>query len=403
MNSAPSEDGGEAIAGTSRADNSSPEKHTAEESSCESSSSGNVEEGPPRKKQKKHQNASDDPRFAELFNQVSLLTNIIMHQQYASRENAASVSDFLINPASIPESLNLGECRTNFEENRVRKPANAKRLQQLIKLQHFKSSTWPHIRYKKALIDMLAAPGFCNLKINNELYCLNKGRDFLAPTEEIMAAITNGMLHQRELLQSGLQEIIDWAHNNRDELRCENLFNKFTSTFGSDSSSYKLSEQLLQIICGKRAECIEMRRKRLIDGIQDKNIQAALHNIPPCEEFLFEKTELGAFIQSLGGPQFWLSSSRIQRNKENHYKTREAPSTSSYKSNMQNNRYNFHNKHIVFISNAVCFPEAYNMTVLHYNKTDIMCRENIQHCQKFFLVKTMSSANDAGSVVLAGE
>lgn len=342
MNPEPSVHGDGATAGTSRADNSPPSKHTAEEeSSCESSSSDSIiEEGPPRKKQKKHQNASDDPRFDQLCNQVSLLTNIIMHQQCASQGDANSSRDFLFNPASGPDILDLGECKTNFDENRVRKMADERRLQQLIKLQHFNSSTWPHIRYKKALTDMLAAPGFCNLKINDEMCFLNKGKDFLAPTEEIMAAITNGMLHQRELMQLGLQEIINWAHNNQNEFCYENLFNKITSTFGCESPSYRLSEQILQIICGKRAECIEVRRRRLIDEIPDKNIQAALKNIPPNEEYLFEKTKLRALILSLGGPHFWLSSSRI---KKNNNKAKEPSSSSGFNSNTQSNRYNFRN------------------------------------------------------------
>ncbi|CAH0728290.1 unnamed protein product, partial [Brenthis ino] len=309
------------------------ERQEREDSSCSSSSSSSEpeEEEPPRKKSKRDAQVTVDLRIDALYEQVSFLTNLIMHQQCASSSNTNVTAkttdvieqpeqnndDFLTNPCSItPKSLDLGFCKTDFDEKKVLKPADEQRLNQLIKLQHFNSSTWQHIRYKKALADMLAFPGFCNLKINDEICCLNKGKNFLASTEEIMAAITNALLYQRQLLQSGLQEIVNWSHNNPTELTSNNLFNKISEMFGNSSPSYKLSEQTLQIVCGKRAECIETRRKRLISEISDKSIQAALVNIPPSEEFLFEKTQLMSLVQSLGGPHYWLSPPQISKNRD---------------------------------------------------------------------------------------
>ncbi|CAH0731537.1 unnamed protein product, partial [Brenthis ino] len=308
------------------------ERQEREDSSCSSSSSSSEpeKEEPPRKKSKRDAQVTVDLRIDALYEQVSFLTNLIMHQQCASSSNTNVTAkttdvieqpeqnndDFLTNPCSItPKSLDLGFCKTDFDEKKVLKPADEQRLNQLIKLQHFNTSTWQHIRYKKALADMLAFPGFCNLKINEEICCLNKGKDFLASTEEIMAAITNALLYQRQLLQSGLQEIVNWSHNNPTELTSNNLFNKISEMFGNSSPSYKLSEQTLQIVCGKRAECIETRSKRLISEISDKSIQAALVNIPPSEEFLFEKTQLMSLVQSLGGPHYWLSPPQTSKNR----------------------------------------------------------------------------------------
>ncbi|CAH2089772.1 unnamed protein product [Euphydryas editha] len=329
-----------------------------EDSSCSSNSSTSEseEEGPPRKKSKRDAQVTVDPRIDALYEQVSVLTNLIMHQQYALSTNTnvpakstdviehpkQSNGDFLTNPCtSTPKSLDLGICKTDFDEKKVLKPADEQRLNQLIKLQHFNSPTWQHIRYKKALTDMLAYPGFCNLKINDEICCLNKGKDFLASTEEIMAAITNALLYQRQLLQSGLQEIINWSHNNPTELTSDNLFKKISEMFGTMSPSYKLSEQTLQIVCGKRAECIETRRKRLINEISDKSIQAALVSIPPSEEFLFEKTQLISLVQSLGGPHYWLSPPQAVKNRDQvkrkyHEPT---PSTSKLRSQGQDKNY----------------------------------------------------------------
>ncbi|CAH0731480.1 unnamed protein product, partial [Brenthis ino] len=336
MNRAPSEVD-EAIEANRPIVSNSPtierERQEREDSSGSSSSSSSEpeEEEPPRKKSKRDAQVTVDLRIDALYEQVSFLTNLIMHQQCASSSNTNVTAkttdvieqpeqnndDFLTNPCSITlKSLDLGFCKTDFDEKKVLKPADEQRLNQLIKLQHFNSSTWQHIRYKKALTDMLAFPGFCNLKINDEICCLNKGKDFLASTEEIMAAITNALLYQRQLLQSGLQEIVNWSHNNPTELTSNNLFNKISEIFGNSSPSYKLSEQTLQIVCGKRAECIETRRKRLISEISDKSIQAALVNIPPSEEFLFEKAQLMSLVQSLGGPHYWLSPPQISKNRD---------------------------------------------------------------------------------------
>lgn len=325
-----------------------------EQDSSSASTSSNSEaeqEGPPRKKQKGDSQVTVDHRIDALFNQVSFLTNLIMHQQYTpsteslSNEIIEQPNDtstvFLTNPSvNIPKSLDLGSCKTDCDDKKIIKLADEKRLQQLIKLQHFNAPTWQHIRYKKALTDMLAFPGFCNLKINDELCCLGRGKDFLASTEEIMAATTNALLQQRELLQSGLQSIIDWAHNNPTQLKSDNLFNKISEIFGNTSESYKLSEQTLQILCGKRAECIDIRRKRLISEIPDKSIQAALNNIPPSEEFLFDKTKLVSLIQSLGGPHFWLSPQalKIKEQTKNKYKE-PIPSTTKYRPQTQKNNF----------------------------------------------------------------
>ena len=63
---------------------------------------------------------------------------------------------------------------------------------------------------------------------------------------------------------------------------------------------------MLQVVCGKRAECIETRRERLLAEAPNKNVQGALRRIPPSSEYLFGKEYLVSLIQSLGGAQSWL-------------------------------------------------------------------------------------------------
>lgn len=327
---------------------SSERVHEENSSSSDPTSGSEAEDVEPARKKRKRE-LSVDAKIEALFNQVSALTNIIMHQQCVpSANNNQTIEtidddtrEFFINPeAACSKSLDLGTCRTDFDNKKFIKPADGKRLKQMVDLQHFNSPTWQHVRYSKTLHEMIAQPGFCNLKINDELCCLNRGKDYLAPTELVIAALTNTLLQQRELLQSGLQNIIDWGHNNPGDLNSDNLFKKITESFGKSSESYKLSEHALQIACGKRAECIETRRQRLISEISDKNIQKALSNIPPSEEYLFEKTQLSSLIQSLGGPHFWLSQSRTNNKDKNTFKRKHnepTPSTSRAYPHYKNN------------------------------------------------------------------
>lgn len=319
--------------------------HSGDSSNSNNSSSSDDEH--PHKTHRRDVKVTVDPRVDALFNQVSALTSLIMHQQNMQNSNttesvklpASSEPDFLVNPSSTKlKLLDLGTCKTEFDDKKHIKPANESRLKQLIDLQHFNSPAWQHVRYSKALSDMTAQPGFCNLKVNDEMCCLNKGKDYLAPTEQVVAALTNALLYQRELLQAGLQEIVDWAHNNPTELNPTNMFSKVTESFGKTSLSYKLSEQALQIVCGKRAECIEIRRQRLINEIPNKNIQAALSNIPPSEEFLFDKTRLTSLINSLGGPLLWLSQPQSKDKPNLKRKFKETIPSNSQSNTMSKNK-----------------------------------------------------------------
>lgn len=314
---------------------------SVQSSSSETTSSSDDERSCKKRRDPK---VTVDPRVDALYNQVSALTSFIMHQQGIPNGNfsksvevpAVSEPDFLVNPSvSGSKLIDLGTCKTDFDDRNHIKPADESRLKQLIDLQHFNSPSWQHVRYRKALNDMIAQPGFCNLKINDEMCCLNKGKDYLAPTELVVAALTNALLYQRELLQTGLQGLVNWAHNNPAELNPNNMFIKITETFGKSSLSYKLSEQVLQILCGKRAECIEIRRQRLISEIPNKNIQAALLNVPPSEEFLFDRTRLTSLINSLGGPLFWIPQSKDKPNLKRKF-NEITPSSS------QSNTYNQH-------------------------------------------------------------
>lgn len=284
-------------------------------SSSSSSSSSSESERPSYKR--KH-----DPRIDALISQVGYLSNICMqnlsqgvsYQSNNPSENNSQnkiednpSSSFITNPIEIRKVLELGKIETDYNKSKLIKTALPDRVKSIKQLQHFGEPLWKHVKYSKALQTFAATPAFVELKVNDELCHLNKEKDYLAGTEAVIAALSNAVLEQRELLRSGLQNIVDWACQSPQELNPQSLFEKISNNFGNNSDTYKNIEETLQVICGKRAECVEIRRERILKEITNKPIQLALRNIPPSEEHLFEKERLLQLIQSLGGPQTWLS------------------------------------------------------------------------------------------------
>lgn len=299
-----------------------------DDSSSESSSSEDERfASPPPNKRRKYKHTYSDPRVDTLAAQVNYISNYVAQLSnhdlptdfYPSTSNLPSTSsqdksEFLTNPSltttnfATNNTLKLGDININYDENRIIPLANKERLNELNKLQQFDSQAWKGIRYKKAMQTFVASPGFMGLKINEELCHFNKSKDYLASTETLMASLSSAVLEQRHLVQSGLQDILDWAAKDTTNLNVNNLFEKFSTMFGPGSDISKNSEVSMQIICGKRAECIELRRDRILKEIGNANVRATLQNIPPSSEYLFSRDALQPIIQSLGGSHTWLNT-----------------------------------------------------------------------------------------------
>lgn len=54
-----------------------------------------------------------------------------------------------------------------------------------------------------------------------------------------------------------------------------NLFQQLSNSFAQGSQLQKNFDQIMQLICGKRADCIENRRERLLTELPNKNIQTS--------------------------------------------------------------------------------------------------------------------------------
>lgn len=62
----------------------------------------------------------------------------------------------------------------------------------------------------------------------------------------------------------------------------------------------------MQIVCGKRAECVETRQERILAEIPNKTLREGLRKIPPSTEHLFEKTALNLHVQQTDGIDKWI-------------------------------------------------------------------------------------------------
>lgn len=257
----------------------------------------------------------DIEHFNCLLNQMNVLTNLLKNNANSvppTNSNEPSKSDsqesFLQRPAAIIENnlqLNIGKVNTLLKDPKVPSsdPSRVKRLEEL---QKFNNSNWKEVRYSEVLKTHSAHPGFIELGINDELRQFIKGKDYMAPTERSLAAISNALLSQHEHLKQQLQEFVNWAATPNTELTATSVYEKISELFNVKSKFHKTSEDIMQIVCGKRAECIESRRERILAEIPNKHLRDGLRKIPPSSEFLFDNSALQSYIQSTGGMDKWI-------------------------------------------------------------------------------------------------
>lgn len=81
---------------------------------------------------------------------------------------------------------------------------------------------------------------------------------------------------------------------------------KINKIFTSGEFS-KVSADLLQMICGHRAETIQMRRDGVTNAVRDPLVKASLRKIPPSEVSLFNSEQLVIALEKAGGVKkaFW--------------------------------------------------------------------------------------------------
>ena len=279
---------------------------------------------PPTKKTR----CNNSSRYQQLQDQINALASLIVQGSSSALVQNETPDNFLTRPAESKKILDFGELKTDIDEKKAVLPALKERLDILNILQRFGSSEWKEVRYSNTLRNFTAFPGFTDLRVNEELCYLDRKKDPILATERVLAGLSNAILEQKDVLKISLQEIVDWAFSNPRDFNPNTLFDKLSSAFGSGSQMLKNFDQIMQVICGKRAECIENRRERLLSELQNKNVQAALRRIPPSSEYLFSKEKLAPLIQSLGGSQNWLNTPSYMTTKRPLQKKDSVPSGS---------------------------------------------------------------------------
>lgn len=234
--------------------------------------------------------------------------NSNMHMPGTIKAPQSDSAPFLQRPVTLIENnqkLDLGNLSTLLKDPKMASsdPSRVKRLEEL---QKFNDVNWKEVRYAEALKSYCAQPGFIELNVNDELRQFSKGKHFIVPVERSYAALSNALLSQQECLKQQLQEFVDWAASPTADLTASNIFDKISELFNTKSKFHKTSEDIMQIVCGKRAECIESRRERILAEIPNKLLREGLRKIPPSVECLFDTTALASYIQRTGGVDKWI-------------------------------------------------------------------------------------------------
>lgn len=64
-----------------------------------------------------------------------------------------------------------------------------------------------------------------------------------------------------------------------------------------------MSDDLLQIVCGRRADFINIRRESLLRQISEEFHRDVLHKIPPSSETLFNEDSVQKYLTKIGGAE----------------------------------------------------------------------------------------------------
>lgn len=307
--------------GESRARRSSPARarSSTSRSRSASSSSSSDEEPPPKRRRRDSRSRSRDSirdmdrRFELLSQQLVSHVNDMFCASYSAMHPSASTSTRAVPGPSfgawndpflcIPTSVNdIADLDVSVKQPTVPK-ANPDRVAKLSSMQRFDSSDWNSVRYAEVQKKYVAFPAFSELKVNEELRRLE---DPFAPVkwfqmERSFAALSNAFLEQNEVVNLALRNMIEWCTHPDTKLTPSSIHDKLKVLFGNESGYNEVSRDILQIICGKRAEVLEFRRRTILKCLKGKYMREDIETIPPSAEYMFNPQMLADYIQKIGG------------------------------------------------------------------------------------------------------
>lgn len=250
-----------------------------------------------------------DQRLDFLQKQVSELKYLLTRNYHDVQKSTAeteglreslgdddSVASCLIKPDE--PDFEWDDCTVTSEA--VKRTAELK-LNYLRKIQHFDSSEWNSVRYTDVQKKYISSPAFTNLAVNDELmayetkFCQSRSLD------QSFGAMTNMLIAQKESLQTALKDLLAWSADSDTQLTRASLASKVHELFSNTCPYMSVSKDLLQMVCGRRANIIEHRRENALSAVKDKYNKAILRKIPPSCEYIFQAKEFSDAVVKLGG------------------------------------------------------------------------------------------------------
>lgn len=176
--------------------------------------------------------------------------------------------------------------------------------------------TFSQIRYAEVQKKLHASPVFNSLKINPILatYGSSSNQDHLARMDYTLGTVSHGLLLQREALTNTLKDLANKYPAMKQDLK---------DILSTDTTLKSISDDLLQYVCGRRAEVIEQRRNGFLP--KDEYQAALLGAIPPSTTHLFCETGLAELMKQPSQQTFFRQPHKkpFQPKNYNTYSTRQ--------------------------------------------------------------------------------
>lgn len=149
---------------------------------------------------------------------------------------------------------------------------------------------YKQIRYAEVQKKLQAFPVFHALKLNPALMKINQSSasaDPLAKQEASFGTILHGLLLQREALTNIMKDLSSKHPSLKQDLK--------ESLYGENSAFKSISDDVLQYVCGRKAELIEQRRNACLP--QDDYHSTLLNHIPPSSTHLFDENQFSELLK----------------------------------------------------------------------------------------------------------
>ncbi|CAH0562865.1 unnamed protein product [Brassicogethes aeneus] len=157
--------------------------------------------------------------------------------------------------------------------------------------QRLGTTSFNKIRYSEVHKKLHASPIFSALKVNPQLppkpYS-NQYQDQLTKIDSCLGTILHGMLLQREAFSNAISEIIKKHPGAKPDI---------LTNLVKEGDFRQFSDDLIQYVCGRRAEIIDQRKKIIP---KNEYVASLLENIPPSETSLFDEKPFAEFYQQHG-------------------------------------------------------------------------------------------------------